>query len=72
MHEAADGGGGVSEWEQLGNRQEEEALVIRNPVSFASILRAKEREGPFASYRFFRFTMGMASSKKPSLMAFLP
>ena len=38
-----DGGTGVggSEWGQLGSRQEEAALVIRDPVFFPSILRAK-------------------------------
>lgn len=40
VHKAAVGG---SEWGQLGYRQEEAALVIRDPVPFASILRAKER-----------------------------
>lgn len=66
VHKAAIGG---SEWGQLGNRQEEAALVIRDPVSFPSILRAKQRV-PVHPIKCFRFTVGMASSKKSSLMTF--
>lgn len=66
VHKAAVGG---SEWEQLGNRQEEAALVIRDPVSFASVLRAKERV-PLHPISVLDSLWACPPLKKPSLMTF--